>query len=71
MTNINEFRPVAHEKMILTFFAICDPKNFIWTHLMLLVLRMIHVKYQCIQAIGSWEDDFKGFCYINLHVYVW
>jgi len=67
MININIFRPVVHEKKIVKGFcyinlhttmtlkgvAICDPRDFICTNLNLLVLRMLHPKYQCIQASGS------------------
>jgi len=38
--------------------AIHDPRDFIWTNLNLLALRMLHTKYQCIPASGSWEEDF-------------
>jgi len=41
--------------------AICDPRDFICTNLNLLVLRMIHDKYECIQTSGSWGKDFLKF----------
>jgi len=36
--------------------AIYDPRDLI-----LLVLRMLHNKYQCMQTDGSWEEGLKGF----------
>jgi len=72
MPNINEFSPVIHEKNIFKGIcylnlhktmspqglAICDPWDFIWANGKGLVLRMIHIKQQYIQATGSREDDF-------------
>jgi len=67
MLNINISRPVVHEKEIFKGFryiklyttmipecvAICDPRDFICINLNLLALRMLHAKYQYIQANGS------------------
>jgi len=67
MLNINVFRLVVYKKNILKVFCdinlhttmtlkgvtICDPRDFMCINLNLLVLRMIHAKYQCIQASGS------------------
>jgi len=39
--------------------AIHDPREFIWTHLNLLAARMLHAKYQCIPASGSWDDFWR------------
>jgi len=36
--------------------AIHDPRDFSWTKLNPLVLRMLHAKHQCIQASGLWKD---------------
>jgi len=46
--------------------AICDPRDFIWTNLNLLVLRVLHAKYQRIQASGSEKKIFIAFSYISL-----
>jgi len=40
--------------------AIHDPRDFIWTNLNLLVSGMLHAKYQCIPAGGSWEEDLSN-----------
>jgi len=38
--------------------AICDKRDFIWTNMNLLDLKMTHSKYQCIHASGSYEEEF-------------
>jgi len=45
--------------LILWGRAIHDPRDFIWTNLNPLSQRMIHTKYQCIPASGSWEEYFE------------
>jgi len=42
------------------------PIDFIWTTLNLLAPRMLHGKYQCIPAGGSWEETFSRFIKIVL-----
>jgi len=44
-------------KCIFSLKAVCDSRDFFWTNLNLLVLRMNYAKYQCIQACGSWDDE--------------
>jgi len=39
--------------------AIYDPRKFICTNLNLHVPRLLHTKYQCIRAIGLWEEYFS------------
>jgi len=43
-----------------------DPRDFIWTNLNPLAPRTLHTTYQCIPAIGSWEEDFWRFVKIFL-----
>jgi len=75
MPNTNAYEAVVHEKknfigfcyiylyqsMSFQSVAICDSRDFIWTHLNLLVLRMFYAKYQCIWSSGSWEEDLSKF----------
>jgi len=49
---------LLYKSMTAQGVAIWDPRDFISTNLNLLVLRMFHAKYQCIQASGSWKEDF-------------
>jgi len=46
--------------------TIHDPRDFIGTNLNLLAPRMLHAKYQCIPAGGSWEEGFWRFIKIFL-----
>jgi len=61
MPNIYAFGLQVHQNIFLKISlfgplsdggAIYDPRNLICTHLNLLVPRLLHTKYQCIQAIG-------------------
>ena len=44
-----------------------QPKDIIWTHLVVLEYSMLRTKFQGHQPFGSLEEDFKGF----YHLWAW
>jgi len=52
--------------------AICNPRDFIWIKLNLLVPGVLHANLKCILASGSWKDflSYLLYIYIYIHNYV-